>query len=242
MKKKYLIANWKLNHTKEKVIEYFEYLSHHYSPERNKEMVICPAFPFLSLLLEKYPSMVLGSQDVSSYHQGAYTGEVSAEMLSSLGVKYTLVGHSERRIYFHEKDEILKLKIGQCLKYGIQPVFCVGEGLKERKEGRHCTVVQQQLANVLDKDTCHRVMIAYEPVWAIGTGESATPEQIEEMHAMIRQYLFKQYSAREVAILYGGSVSRKNAEQIFSLSQVDGALVGSASLIARDFLALYQVL
>lgn len=182
-----------------------------------------------------------GAQNCSEHDKGAYTGEVSASMLKSVGCDYVLVGHSERRTYFNETDEQLSKKIEKAFTNNITPVFCFGEQLSGRKAGKHFDTVKQQLKNVLQNfngDQFKKMILAYEPVWAIGTGETATPQQAQEMHAFVRNCiaeLFDKNTADEISILYGGSCNAQNAKELFACADVDGGLIGGASLKAEDF-------
>lgn len=186
----------------------------------------------------------VSAQNMHQATSGAYTGEISASMLKSIGVNTTLLGHSERRAYFHETDALLSEKVNTALENGMEIIFCFGEELDERKSGSHFDVVSSQLRNALfnlDASQWSQIVLAYEPVWAIGTGETASPAQAQEMHAHIRSVLTAQYDdalAQSVSILYGGSVKPANAQEIFAQPDVDGGLIGGASLNADDFAAI----
>ena len=175
---------------------------------------------------------------------GAYTGEVSAEMLKGLGIKTVIIGHSKRRSYFNETDELLSMKLKAVLDNGMEAIFCFGEQLEERKLDNHLLEVGSQLRNTLfnlNAEDFKNIILAYEPVWAIGTGETATPEQAQEMHAFVRNVLEKKFGkevSENISILYGGSVKPANAKEIFSKEDVDGGLIGGASLKAEDFFAI----
>ena len=217
--------------------------------EMKCEVIICPPFPYLEMLTDwEYEDQLfnVGAQNCSSFEKGAYTGEVSATMLNSLDVDYCIVGHSERRKYFAETDEVLADKVNQLHENSITPIFCVGESLEQREGGTHFDVVRQQVEKGLfhlNKERICSTIIAYEPVWAIGTGRTATPEQAQEMHAFIRSLLREKYGddvAEVVRILYGGSCNAKNATQIFQQPDVDGGLIGGASLKADDFVSICQ--
>ena len=177
-------------------------------------------------------------------NNGAYTGEVSAAMLESLQLTYCIVGHSERRAYHHETDEIVARKVDQLLKYNLRPIVCCGEVLQEREEGRQFDVVKKQITDGLfhlSAEQFANIVIAYEPVWAIGTGKTATPEQAQEIHAFIRGLIAEKYGkevADETSILYGGSCKPSNAKELFANPDVDGGLIGGASLKADDFIAI----
>ena len=189
----------------------------------------------------------LAAQDVSAHHEpGAYTGEFSAEMLQSIGVEYAIVGHSERRLYHGETDEVISKKIKACIDSEVIPIYCCGENLEDREAGRHIEVVTGQIAEALkgyDRHDLKNLVIAYEPVWAIGTGKTASSEQAQEMHAAIRSFLGKSLGedfANSVPILYGGSCKPSNAESIFSQPDVDGGLIGGAALNAADFISIVK--
>ena len=186
-------------------------------------------------------SLLWGAQDVSAQEQGAYTGEISASMLRDFGVRYVLVGHSERRQYHGETDEIVALKAQRALAAGITPIVCVGETLAEREAGKTAEVVKQQLAAVIHANghCISEIVVAYEPVWAIGTGKTATPEQAQEVHALLRtQLLAASKQAERIAILYGGSMNAANASSLLSQPDIDGGLIGGASLKSADFLTI----
>ena len=214
-----------------------------------KEVVLIPPFIHLTSLnkIADGSAVTIGSQNNHTEDSGAYTGEVSAAMLASVGVLYGLVGHSERRSYNAETDEDLLKKTKALLKNSIAPIFCCGEQLEDRKGGKHFQVVEQQLALLwnLPKEDFEKVVIAYEPVWAIGTGETASSEQAQEMHAFIRDLVEKKMgaeSAESTSILYGGSCKPNNAKELFSKEDVDGGLIGGASLNAEDFVAIIEAL
>lgn len=208
------------------------------------EKIIFPPFPFLKNVadvLEKEKAFFVGAQNCSEHIKGAYTGEVSAGMLNSVGCKFVLVGHSERRTFFKETDGQLISKIEHALNNNLKVIFCFGEQLQERKNGKHFETIKQQLENVLksfSETQLDKIYLAYEPVWAIGTGETATPQQAQEMHAYIRKiidHLFSTSAAEKICILYGGSCNAQNAHELFSCADVDGGLIGGASLKADDF-------
>ena len=210
----------------------------------NTMMIICPPFPYLEMCTdysnESY--FAVGAQNVNDNDKGAYTGEVSAAMLASMEVAYCIVGHSERRAYYGETDAIVARKVDQLLKNGIRPIVCCGEVLDERKAGKHFDVVRRQITDGLfhlTKEQFGEIVIAYEPVWAIGTGETATPEQAQEIHSFIRGLIAEKYGkevADNTSILYGGSCKPDNAKELFAKPDVDGGLIGGASLKAEDFM------
>ncbi|HKK11089.1 MAG TPA: triose-phosphate isomerase [Bacteroidales bacterium] len=252
MRKKIIAGNWKMNKTFQEADELVENISQGLK-ELNlnkKEVILCPPFLFAEMVsdyAEEFPFSV-GVQNVSEYKRGAYTGEVSAEMIQSMDIKYVVIGHSERRSLFDESDDVLASKTDRALAYGLTPIFCCGELLEARKAENHFEVVKAQIVDGLfhlDKDEIQKVVIAYEPVWAIGTGETATKEQAQEMHQFIRKLVAAKYNkeiADEITILYGGSVKPTNAEEIFAEPDVDGGLIGGASLKAEDFLAIIDAM
>lgn len=246
MRRKIVAGNWKMNKTfpeaQELIEQIIEDLNKDGKPDE-VDVIICPPSAYLELatdLVNEVPVMV-GAQNVSEHESGAYTGEISAGMLSSLNVSFSIIGHSERRKYFAESDETLAAKVNITLKNDVKPIFCCGELLEEREAGNHFDVVREQL----DKGIFHlvqedftKLIIAYEPVWAIGTGVTASPEQAQEMHAFIRKLIKENYSeelAETTTILYGGSCNAGNAAQLFSNEDVDGGLIGGASLKADEF-------
>ena len=206
--------------------------------------IIAPPFTHLSKVRELIENVKLSAQDCASEASGAYTGEVSPEMLLSTGVEYVILGHSERRSYFHEDNPLLNKKVKLALSKGLKPIFCCGEVLEEREAGKLFDVVREQLEvglKDLTTEEIGRVVIAYEPVWAIGTGVVATPDQAQEMHKFIRDLLvdlFDDKLAENMSILYGGSCKPSNADELFANPDVDGGLIGGASLKAEDFIAI----
>lgn len=211
--------------------------------------IFIPPFPFLTTVASKIQSrndFFLGAQNCSNQNSGAFTGEVSAAMLASVGCSYVLVGHSERRQYFNETSSILAEKIKQALANNLKPIFCFGETLAERKSNTHFEVVKKQLDEVLDtvnENEFKSFVLAYEPVWAIGTGETASPQQAQEMHAFIRSSISTKYSktiAENTSILYGGSCNPQNASELFACQDIDGGLIGGASLKADDFCKIIE--
>jgi triosephosphate isomerase len=208
-------------------------------------------FPYLIMTnseVAEEQNYFAAAQNCYNKKSGAYTGEVSAEMLQSIGIKYCVVGHSERREYFSESNQMLAEKIDRCLENGITPIFCCGEALSIREAGTQNSFVETQLRESLfqlDKDQIKNIIIAYEPIWAIGTGKTATSAQAQEMHAHLRAVLAAQYEgevADEISILYGGSVKANNAKELFGCPDVDGGLVGGASLVSEDFAEIIRAL
>jgi triosephosphate isomerase (TIM) len=252
MRRKIAAANWKMNLTyqpAEKLIS--EILSSGISLAPDQQVIFAVPFPYLIMaksVLADENGYHIAAQNCSDKKSGAYTGEVSAEMLNSIGIKYCIVGHSERREYFGETNKMLADKVNICLQNDITPIFCCGEALSVREENRQNEFVQNQLEESifhLSEDEVKKIVIAYEPIWAIGTGRTATAQQAQEMHAFIRSVLAKKYGAAvadEISILYGGSVKGSNAAELFGSPDVDGGLVGGASLMAQDFIEIIKSL
>ena len=248
--RKFLVAgNWKMNGdsaaNSELIGAIMSGMSEAIKKAENVEVLVCPPFPYLAAVNELIDGsdLLLGSQNVSAHGSGAYTGETSAAMLRDVGCQYALVGHSERRTLYGETSEQVAAKFAAALEAGLTPLLCVGETLAEREAGNTETVIDGQLQAVLDKsgvDAIALAAIAYEPVWAIGTGMTATPEQAQDVHRHIRGVLEAQDGdvAAGLQILYGGSVKGDNAAGLFGMPDIDGGLIGGASLKAADFLAI----
>lgn len=208
------------------------------------KVIFCTPFPYLLSIKNQLGTnarIAVGAQNCNENDWGAFTGEVSAAMLKSMNIPYVILGHSERRQYFGEDGKLLAKKVDAALKHGLTPIFCCGEPLEIREKGEHEALVKQQIEEGLfhlDDSDIKKIVIAYEPVWAIGTGKTASSEQAQEMHAVIRELLKEKYSrntAEEISILYGGSVNAANAKELFACPDVDGGLVGGASLKSREF-------
>ncbi|WPU57273.1 triose-phosphate isomerase [Stenotrophomonas acidaminiphila] len=244
MRRTIVAGNWKLHGSRQFATELVGQVAAGL-PLQGVELVILPPLPYLGDLVEDFEGTALafGSQDVSSNEKGAYTGEVSAAMLVDVGARYGLIGHSERRQYHHESSELVARKFVAAVHAGLVPVLCVGETLEQREAGQTEQVIAAQLAPVLELagvDAFAGAVVAYEPVWAIGTGRTASPEQAQAVHAFIRGEVAGRDAriADSLPILYGGSVKPDNAAELFSQPDVDGGLVGGASLVAADFLAI----
>ncbi|MCK0130111.1 triose-phosphate isomerase [Flavobacteriaceae bacterium F08102] len=248
MRKKIVAGNWKMNNDLQASISLVNEIKSGLSSMElsSTEVMIAPTFVNLHAVtkLVEGTAITVAAQNMHFAEKGAYTGEISAKMLQSVGVNTVILGHSERRAYFHEDATMLAKKVEQALEHQMKVIFCLGEQLEDRKADQHFNVVEYQLKDALfqlnDADW-QDIVLAYEPVWAIGTGETARPEQAQEMHAFIRNLIAEQYDeklAEEVHILYGGSVKPTNAVEIFSQKDVDGGLIGGASLNATDFLAI----
>lgn len=238
-----IAGNWKMNLRKEEAVALTSQVVSKVSEYRAADIVLCPAYCYIPVVQQiiRGTTIHLGAQNCYTEQKGAYTGEVSAVMLESLEVQFCIVGHSERRRYFQEDNALIAKKVDALLEESIWPILCVGETLEERKAGKTWQVVSKQLTNCLKEvspEEISRIAIAYEPVWAIGTGESATPEQAEEIHAKLREHIKVNYGAGvadATRIIYGGSVDVDNAQALLSQPSIDGALVGGASLKAEDF-------
>ncbi|MBQ7222059.1 MAG: triose-phosphate isomerase [Bacteroidales bacterium] len=246
MRKKIVAGNWKMNTTVADGVQLAKDLVAKLSEvPSDVNLVVAPPFTHLCPVAEalKGSRIALSAQNCADQPKGAYTGEVAANMLVSAGCAYTILGHSERRQYYGETSATLVSKLGLALENGLKPIYCVGEMLSERNEGRHFDVVKAQLEEVLfglSADQMANVVIAYEPVWAIGTGVTATSDQAQEIHAFIRKVLASKFGAlaEEITILYGGSCKPSNAAELFACKDIDGGLIGGASLKADDFIAI----
>lgn len=244
MRRKIVAGNWKLHGSRQFATELVGQVAAGL-PLEGVELVILPPLPYLGDLVEDFEDAALafGAQDVSCNEKGAYTGEVSATMLVDVGAGYGLVGHSERRQYHHESSELVARKFVAAIHAGLTPVLCVGETLEQREAGQTEQVIASQLTPVLELagvEAFAKAVVAYEPVWAIGTGRTASPEQAQAVHAFIRGVVAERDAriADSLPLLYGGSVKPDNAAELFSQPDVDGGLVGGASLVAADFLAI----
>ncbi len=250
MRKKIVAGNWKMNNSLNKGIELALEINELARRIDSHKAIIILAPPFIHLSdvshLVDRDIVHVAAQNVSDQPKGAYTGEVSAAMIHSTGTEYCIVGHSERRKYYHEDDATLNRKVNLLLSNNLTPIFCIGEELEQRQSGNHFSVVENQLKNglfSLNIADFAKVVLAYEPVWAIGTGLTASPEQAQEMHAFIRQLVEKQYGkdiAEATSILYGGSCKASNAGELFRQPDVDGGLIGGASLEAKEFMDIVQ--
>lgn len=245
-------ANWKMNLTYQQGEQLLkDILAAGIKLTGHQKAVFAVPFPYLTMTgnaLEGHSNYFASAQNCYNKKSGAYTGETSAEMIQSIGVQYCVLGHSERREYFQESNQMLAEKVDRCFEYGITPIFCCGEPLAIREKGTQNEFVATQLRESLYHLPAEKVktlVIAYEPIWAIGTGKTATTEQAQEMHAYLRSVLAEQYgqdTANAIPILYGGSVKANNAAELFASPDVDGGLVGGASLVASDFIAIIKAL
>jgi len=245
MRKNIVAGNWKMNNGLIQTETLISELKQQ-TKSSNAEVMIAPTFTNLWHAFEstRQNDIEVVAQNMHFAENGAYTGEVSAAMLKSIGIQTVILGHSERRAYFNETDESLAQKVDAALEHNMRIIFCFGEELSDRKSGNEETVVESQIKNALfhlDASAFTHIVLAYEPVWAIGTGETASPEQAQDMHAFIRKTLESKYGytvADDMTILYGGSVKPGNAKEIFSKPDVDGGLIGGAALKAEDFYAI----
>ena len=249
MGKKFIAGNWKLNPVDTgKTLELSRQLRARLAPYTKAKIAVCPPFVNIAAVADifKETRVEIGGQNLYCEDSGAYTGEISAPMLKSVGCTYVIIGHSERRQYFGETDESVNNKIKAALKHDLTPIFCIGETLEERDKGILKDVIREQVSVALrgmDEEILGNLVIAYEPVWAIGTGRTATPEQAQEMHQFIRNLLTESISdafAATTMILYGGSVKPDNSAELLSQPDIDGALVGGASLDADSFAAIVK--
>lgn len=246
MRQKIVAGNWKMNKNAEETEDLINELIQKLPTDSKAKVIIAPTFINLASAVDhtEFTDIEVAAQNMHQAEGGAFTGEISADMLKSVGVNTVIIGHSERRAYFHETDALLANKVETALKHDMKIIFCFGEELKDRSSNSHFNIVEGQLRDGLfnlPESAWKNIILAYEPVWAIGTGETATPEQAQEMHEFIRETIRKQYGsnvADGVSILYGGSVKPDNAKEIFSKPDVDGGLIGGAALKSDDFVAI----
>lgn len=249
MRKQYVIGNWKMHGSKTFVTELLSNIKDFVQKNQsNVNIIVCPPYVFLeqTQIMLKKSQLQWGGQNMAAEQEGPYTGEISTLMLYEFGCRYVLLGHSERRQLYGETNAQIAKKFNLAIKSGLTPILCVGETLAERQANQTHAILQTQLEKILDygSDVLKRAIIAYEPVWAIGTGLSAQPEQAQEVHQFLREHIKFLGSdlAQELPILYGGSVKASNAEALFQMPDIDGGLVGGASLDAVEFLHIYRIL
>jgi len=253
MRQKIVAGNWKMNKTLDEANILASEIKGMVADEvkGNVKVILCTPFPYLlpiKNLIGQDTRISVAAQNCSEHESGAYTGEVSAAMLKSLGIGYVILGHSERRQYFGEDGKLLAKKVDIALKHNLSPIFCCGEPLEVRESNGHEALVKKQIEESLfhlDAASLQKVIVAYEPVWAIGTGKTATSQQAQDMHAVIRKHLASKYGeavANEITIQYGGSVNAANAKELFSQPDVDGGLVGGASLKSREFAEIIKAM
>ena len=252
MRKKIVAGNWKMNMDYNEGLSLFSEVINMVKDEvtGHQQAVVCSPFIHLHSLAQMakgYHKVAIGAQNAHQAESGAYTGEISAKMIHSVGAEYVILGHSERRQYFGETNELLARKTDTALKNGLKPIFCIGETLEERESDRHFDIIKTQLTEGvfhLHETHFEQIVLAYEPVWAIGTGKTATSEQAQEIHAFIRIEIAAKYGqeiASNTSILYGGSCNPKNAPELFAQPDIDGGLIGGASLKSRDFVDIVKV-
>jgi triosephosphate isomerase len=253
MRKPIVAGNWKMNTTLSEAVALAENIVRQLNIARldKADVILAPPFTHLyriSEIIANKHKLHLGGQNCHQEASGAYPGEVSASMLRSLGASYVILGHSERRQYFGEDDVLIAQKVRAALENNLRPIYCLGEKLEERESGQHFSVVSRQLQTALfdlEEADFRRLVLAYEPVWAIGTGKTASPAQAQEVHAFLRELIAKRYgaaTAENTSILYGGSCKPDNAAELFDQPDIDGGLIGGASLKAEDFLAIVYAL
>ena len=242
MRKKVIAGNWKMNMLPNETINFIEGLSQEIKNVKNEIILCVPDTDlFYALLTAQNTNIKIGAQNMHWKEKGAYTGEISGQMLKSIGVEYVIIGHSERRQYFAETDETVNLKVKSALENNLKPIICVGETLEQREHGETEKIIESQIKLALKdltKEQIRAIIIAYEPVWAIGTGKTATPEEANNVIKYIRKQIKELYNeeiAENIIIQYGGSVKASNAEELFNMSDIDGALVGGASLNCKEF-------
>lgn len=247
MRQPLIAGNWKMNGSRSSVKALLDGIKAGIDPQKSAEMAVCAPFVYLADVADRLAGTTVawGAQNLSTEEKGAYTGEIAASMLLDFSCKYVIVGHSERRALYGEDDALVAAKYAAARKAGLRPILCVGETLAEREDGVTEQVVARQLDAMVELEGIAALadgVIAYEPVWAIGTGKTATPDQAQEVHAFIRQRLAGQNAqvAADVQILYGGSMNAANAAELLSQDDIDGGLIGGASLKAEDFLAIYK--
>lgn len=245
MRRKLVVGNWKMYGRLARNKALLEGVLAGVGALKSADYAVCVPYPYLQQAQSMLQggNVAWGAQNLSQHEEGAFTGEVAPGMLADFGCRYVLVGHSERRAMYHESNEVLAAKFEAALKAGLTPIFCVGETLAEREAGVMEQVIATQLDAVLNRagaKSLAKAVVAYEPVWAIGSGKTATPEQAQAVHAFIRQRVAKQDSqiAQGLCILYGGSVKPSNAAELFGMPDIDGGLIGGASLVADDFVAI----
>ncbi len=242
MRRKVIAGNWKMNMLPNDTIDFINALEPNVK-ESDSEIIICVPFTdlFYAISFCQGTNIHVGAQNVFYEDSGAYTGEVSAQMLKCINTEYVIIGHSERRKYFAETDKIVNKKVHKALENGLKPIICVGETLEEREQGKAIEKITSQISEALKgltKENLENIIIAYEPIWAIGTGKTATKEDANEAIKAIRSKINEQFGTDDITILYGGSVKPENANELFQMSDIDGALVGGASLKASSFKAI----
>jgi len=246
MRKNIVAGNWKMNKTFPEGIELIQQILNQADTLKDVDLIVVPPFILTAEASKilKESNIKLGAQNCSKHNEGAYTGEISARMIKSTGAEFVIIGHSERRKYFKETNEIINEKIKLALESGLKTIVCCGEVLEQRESEEHFQIVNKQIKEMfegINAESFKNIIIAYEPVWAIGTGKTATPDQAQEMHSFIREKIKNSYGsqvANDLSILYGGSCKPSNAKELFTNPDVDGGLIGGASLKANDFIEI----
>jgi triosephosphate isomerase (TIM) len=246
MRTKIVAGNWKMNKTWSETLQFFNDLKRNsHELPKNVEVIVAPPSLYLSQLTNESQPVILAAQNAHQENKGAFTGEISCSMLKSLNIDYCIIGHSERRMYFNESNELVEKKVKAALANEVSPILCCGETLEEREANTHFDIIESQLSFIknLSVKEVRNIVIAYEPVWAIGTGKTASSEQAQEIHQFIRNLLSKWHGeelANQIRILYGGSCKPDNALELFNCPDIDGGLIGGASLVPEDFIAIIK--
>lgn len=248
MRNKIVAGNWKMYGNRAANEHLIDFIKAHYQPKPHLQCVLFPPFIYIPQVqqLLQHSNIQWGAQNLSESEPGAYTGEIAASMLVDYGCKYVLIGHSERRLLFSENNEHIALKFSQALRYNLIPILCIGETLEQRESGRTLEIISNQLNSVLHLSSgvqgFQKAVIAYEPVWAIGTGKTASPDIAQEVHQFIRKIIAEKNEAiaNALTILYGGSVKPSNAKALFSMPDIDGGLIGGSSLNTHEFMEIVQ--
>ncbi len=248
VRKKVIAGNWKMNKTFAEAKTFMDVLLLNYPSSLGCRVLLAPQFPLIGSMIEwsKGKSLEIGVQTIHDQEQGAFTGETSAKLVKEMGATFTLIGHSERRQFFHESGDLIRKKVERALMTNLQPILCIGETLSDRESGKTQEVLQRQLFDALNgfsEEEVRNVVLAYEPVWAIGTGKNATPEMAEEVHLFCRSQISEKWGkdlSSRIPILYGGSVNGANIKALMQKENIDGALVGGASLAPESFLQIIQ--
>ena len=246
MKELFIVANWKMNGDNRSNGQLINIINEKVYDNPKIEIIICPPYTYLTQILElKKPNIKIGAQNISESKNGAFTGEISGSMLNDMNVDYVIIGHSERRQMYNDTDAIIAKKFELAHQNQLMPILCVGESLSQRKKGQTLPIVESQIKSVIESthiELFSKSIIAYEPVWAIGTGETASPEQAEEVHFSIRKIIqeFDPNIANSIPILYGGSVNSANSKDLFTMGNINGGLIGGASLNGQEFIEICQ--
>ncbi|MDO5556798.1 MAG: triose-phosphate isomerase [Clostridia bacterium] len=248
-RKKIIAGNWKMNMLPDEAMQFIQGLTNIAEKHSEIEIILCVPYTdlFYALMAAQNTKIKIGAQNMHWEEKGAFTGEISGKMLEPIGVEYVIIGHSERRAYFAETDETVNKKVKSALKYNLKPIICVGETLEQRLKGETDSIIRRQVKNAfeqIEEEDLKQIIIAYEPIWAIGTGKTATAQEADDTISIIRQEIQQLYSkeaAKNIIIQYGGSVNSKNAKELFEKQNIDGALIGGASLNLEEFIRIIQL-